>query len=256
MKGLGWIPQRPDPRDFPIEKLHAKFGPPVEIPQAVDLRPKFPVPCYDQGELGSCTANATVGAAEFLGYRDAGKYIYRLSRLALYYDVREYEGDPGDDRGAELRDVIKVGAKTGLCGEWAWPYNVGKFAVKPPPFAYRNAATHLFTEYYSIPPETRARDVLAALASGYPVIFGFRVYRQFDEIGPDGICPPMDPGGWPIGGHAVLAMGYDRIRKLYLIRNSWGPEWGDHGYFWMPFDYANDPDEAGDFWILHKEAGI
>ena len=80
---FGWIPQREDPRDFPIGKLQAKLGPLPELPRSVDLRPQFPVPCYDQGELGSCVGNAVVGAAEFLGYKNTGSYKYLLSRLAL-----------------------------------------------------------------------------------------------------------------------------------------------------------------------------
>jgi C1A family cysteine protease len=256
MSRFGWIPQRPDARDWPVEKLHAKLGLPAEIPQAVDLRPQFAVPCYDQGELGSCTANAVVGAAEFLGYRDAGTYKYLLSRLALYYATRVLEGSPDEDSGAELRDVIKVGATVGLCGEWAWPYVIGKFTIQPPAFAYRNAATHLFNEYYAIPDATRERDVLVALAAGYPVIFGFLVYEAFQHIGPDGLVPMPSAPAWAIGGHAVLMMGYDQARRLYLVRNSWGPAWGDGGYFWAPFDYFNDPDQASDFWVLHKEAGI
>ena len=253
---FGWVPQRDDPRDFPIEKLHAKLGPPVELPQVVDLRPKFPVPCYDQGDLGSCVANSVVGAAEFLGYKDAGTYRYLLSRLALYYDARVIEGDPEDDVGCEIRDAIKAGAKSGLCGEWAWPYNINKFANKPPKFAYKNAATHLFNEYYAIPDKTRERDTLAALVSGYPVMFGFTVYEPFMDVGPDGIVPMPEPGDWAVGGHATLVVGYDRIRQFYLVRNSWGSDWADHGHFWMPFAYANDPNEASDFWVLHKEAGI
>ena len=259
---FGWVPQRDDPRDFPIEKLHDKLAARAAIPtfgsnDVLDLRPRYPVPCFDQKDLGSCVLNAVVRAAEYLGYQDVGKYIYRFSRLAAYYMTRDYEGSPNDDTGCEIRDAIKVAATQGLCGEWAWPYVVSKFAVKPPPFAYKNATTHLALEYYAIPDKTRHKDILTSLAAGYPVIMGFKVYQEFEseEVARTGMVPMPRPSEWAVGGHGTLIQVADPPRGLYGVANSWG-KWGDGGFFWVPFDYFDDPDQADDFWVLHKEAGI
>jgi C1A family cysteine protease len=256
-KGYGWKPQQDDVRDLDYDKsyLARKLGPPRLLPPSVDLRP-FEPPVFDQGQLGSCTANATCAAAEFLGFRV--KKAIPLSRLFLYYATRAAEGTITEDAGAELRDVIKVGHQRGICAETVWPYDENRFADAPPPAAYAEAMTRLFTAYYSIDDNTRAKGVKTALADGLPVIFGFSVYDAFesDAVAVTGKVPIPLPSDRPVGGHAVLAVGYDDGTNDVIVRNSWGPNWGDKGYFRMPYDYIFDPTQANDFWVLTHEMGL
>src|SRR5208283_1162497 len=145
ISGYGWHPDLPDQRD----RLYAAIAaPPRKLPGAVDLRPGCST-VENQGQLGSCTANALAGDLEFLE-KKAGQPATDLSRLFIYYNERGIEGTVAQDSGAQLRDGIKTLAKQGVCPEQEWPYVISKFAVKPPAACYRDGLKHQITSYHRI----------------------------------------------------------------------------------------------------------
>jgi C1A family cysteine protease len=240
----GWVPDRPDHRD----KLYAAIAkPPKKLPKSVDLRAGCS-PVEDQGALGSCTANALVGNLEFL-QKQAGKPVTDLSRLFIYYNERVLEGSVSEDAGAMIRDGVKSLVKQGVCTEKKWPYVVSQFAVKPSAACYKEALTHQVLSYHRI---QGLQQMKQCLSEGYPFVFGFSVYEAFESatMAKTGKLNLPKPSEKMMGGHAILAVGYDDATKRLLIRNSWGADWGLQGYFTMPYDYAANNNLADDFWTL------
>ena len=246
-KRYGWRPDHPDMRDFLLAVEPAKA-----LPRKVSLRAQMP-PVYDQGQLGSCTANSIGAILEFNELKQAEPDATTPSRLFIYYNERAMEGTISQDSGAEIRDGIKSVAQLGAPPETAWPYVITKFARKPPAAAYKAALKHQALRYARVlQTEMGIQNVLAA---GYPVSFGFTVYESFEsDVGPDGIVPMPRPDESTVGGHAVVAIGYKQIqRQLYFeCRNSWGPGWGDGGYFWLPASYVTSRNLAQDFWVIEQ----
>jgi C1A family cysteine protease len=244
--GYGWVPDLPDHRDILYTAVRRV---PAKLPTAVDLRSLCSA-VEDQGELGSCTANALAGALEFLENKDKVPYV-DLSRLFIYYNERVIEHTTQSDSGAMLRDGIKTLAKQGVCSETKWPYTIAKFKAKPTPSCYKQALTHQITSYQRL----QARDEMrACLAEGFPFVFGFTVYESFEsqQVAQTGVVPMPKPGERVLGGHAVMAVGYDDSKKRFTVRNSWGESWGIRGYFTMPYDYLANRDLSDDFWVIRR----
>ena len=240
----GWTPDRPDHRD----KLYAAIAaPPPTLPPSVDLRAKCS-PVENQGQLGSCTANALVGSLEFLE-KKAGHAPPDLSRLFVYYNERAMEGTVQEDAGAMIRDGVKSLVKQGVCPEAEWPYATARFKLKPPAACYRDALTHQVQSYHRI--QTLA-EMKSCLAEGFPFVFGFTVYEAFESaaMARTGRLDLPKPAEQCLGGHAVMAVGYNDTTKRFTIRNSWGATWGLAGYFTMPYAYLANRDLADDFWTL------
>jgi C1A family cysteine protease len=248
--GYGWKPDLPDQRDF----LFAPLPDLVKtLPPSVDLRDKCPQ-VYDQGQLGSCTANAIAAAYEFDQMKQL-KYDFTPSRLQIYYNERVKEGTVDSDSGAMLRDGIKVVHSLGVAPESEWPYDITKFAVAPPPNVVKDATKHTALVYRRIPRNLQAMK--ACLAGGLPFVFGFTVYESFEspEVEQTGLVPMPRPSEQVLGGHAVCAVGYTdttdpHAPNCMLVRNSWGPGWGAAGYCWMPTQYFLDPGLSSDFWAI------
>jgi C1A family cysteine protease len=215
------------------------------LPTRVDLRQKD-APVYDQGDLGACTAFAMgKGMRENMQRRDQER-VAPLSALFMYYESRKRQGTVRKDSGSTITDGMGVMKDLGVAPDDLWPYEVPKFKLKPPATAYESA------KEYKIKGATQLAavdDVRQALAQGKPVAFGFLVYKSFDDIGKDGVMPmPKEHGDKILGGHAVVAVGYDDQKRLLTVRNSWGPRWADQGYFYMPYEFANDREKSDDFW--------
>jgi len=231
---------------------------PTSLPTKIDLR-HFCSLVADQGQLGSCTGNALVGAVEFLEnkakeFEVNGKFV-SLSRLFIYYNERNLEGTVSQDDGAQLSDGIKSLASQGVCTETAWPYITHRFAVKPSDAAYTDAATRKISAYARVDRSNGIQGIKQALASGYPIVFGFMVYSAFesDSVAESGILHMPDFATEKcMGGHAVLMVGYDDSTKRVIVRNSWGSSWGQGGYFTMPYDYVTNLNLANDFWTITK----
>jgi C1A family cysteine protease len=242
----GWMPDLPDHRDY----LYGAVRPtPPGLPPRVDLRP-YCSKVEDQGTLGSCTANALAGALEFLEIRDKVRFA-DLSRLFIYYNERVVEHSVRSDSGAMLRDGIKTLAKQGVCTEKCWPYIISKFAKKPGAGSYKEAGDHQITSYRRI---LTLDEMRTCLAEGYPFVFGFTAYEGFvsRKVEKTGKLDLPKRKERTIGGHAVMAVGYDDAEKRLIVRNSWGPKWGVKGYFTMPYAYAADRDLSDDFWTIRR----
>lgn len=239
----GWIPDVPDQRDF----LYSAIRPRLNLVDKVDLRAKCP-PVENQGQLGSCTANALAGNLEFLDYAPDKAYA-DVSRLFIYYNERMVEGTVEYDSGAMLRDGIKVLAKYGVCSEQAWPYQVDQFTRKPFAACYKEGFKHKIMSYHRL---EVLNDMLTCLSDGFPFVFGFTVYESFEslQVAKTGIVPMPKPSEKVLGGHAVVAVGYDQKKRAFIIRNSWGEKWGQQGYCFMPFKYLENL--ARDFWTIRK----
>jgi C1A family cysteine protease len=243
--GYGWIPDGPDQRD------HLYAAPPqflTDLPPSIDMRSKCPA-VYNQGALGSCTANAIGAAVEFDRLKQ-GLPDFVPSRLFIYYNERVIEGTVRSDSGAMLRDGIKSVASLGVCPEPEWPYDIAKFAVAPPAQAYEDAKLDRAISYQSLVPNLN--QMKGCLASGYPFIFGFTVYESFEseEVARTGRAPMPGGAERAIGGHAVMAVGYEESKQWFLVRNSWGDAWGMAGYFTIPYSYLLQPDLSRDFWTI------
>ncbi|MCX8958438.1 peptidase [Erwinia psidii] len=256
---LGYIPDIPDIRDFhyrPDETLMR------QLPSSVDLTPAFPV--YNQGRIGSCTANALAGAVQYERAAHDESPDFIPSRLFIYYNERVIEGSVDYDSGAMLRDGIKTLHKVGVCPEERWPYDDtssahdgGAFPAEAPARKKPNAACYQEASGYVITHYERVHQDLThlktCLAGGTPFVFGFIVYDNWmNNTHPPATQIPM-PGkeDKPVGGHAVLCVGYDDSTQLFRIRNSWGEDVGDRGYFFIPYDYLTRHQLASDFWVIY-----
>jgi C1A family cysteine protease len=246
-KRFGWRKDSPDMRDFLLAVEPAKA-----LPSSASLRKQMP-PVYDQGQLGSCTANSIGAILEFNEMNQKETDAATPSRLFIYYNERAMEGTIPQDSGAEIRDGIKSVAQLGAPPETLWPYDISRFARKPPAKAYKEALKHEAVRYARVPQTTIS--IQNVLASGYPISFGFTVYESFEsDVGSNGIVPMPQANEKTLGGHAVVAIGYKTITgQLYFeCRNSWGVGWADSGYFWMPASYVTSSSLASDFWVIEQ----
>ena len=244
MRRYGWIPDLPDARDRMFRAPRK-----AALPRSVDLRATCPK-IYDQGDLGSCTANALAAAIEFDQRKEKLAQPFTPSRLFIYYNERALEGTIASDSGAAMRDGIKSVASQGVCAETIWPYLEQNFAERPPAPCYRAGKLHPAVQYSRISQDAGA--LKACLAAGYPFLFGFTVYESFesDAVAHSGMVSMPQPGETSLGGHAVMAAGYDDGSGRFLVRNSWGAGWGMGGYFTIPYEYLKDPNLADDFWTI------
>jgi C1A family cysteine protease len=238
-----------DPEDFRDLAYEAQG---TSLRNQVDLR-SWASPPENQDHLGSCIGNAVVGAYELLlKHQCPGDFVY-LSRLFVYYNARLLEDIITEDAGAYVRDGIRAVAQYGICAESIWPYDINQFATRPSEASYTDAQQRLIKNYRRL---DDLDDILDALNQNLPVVFGMKVYAGFEYITPHHyVLQVPDSTEQPIGGHAMVAVGYDLEKELLLVRNSFGINWGWSGYCQIPFDYVNA--EFVDMWVfdldLHLE---
>ena len=251
IKRYGWVADTPDQRDHlyaaPVANLK-------KLPPKVDLRPQCPKVVYDQGQLGSCTGNAIAGAVQFDRLKQKLKPDFIPSRLFIYYNERAMEGTIASDSGAQIRDGIKSVAKLGDCPETEWPYVIAKFATKPSAGCFSDAMKYKAVLYQRV--IQSLNQMKGCLASGFPFVLGFSVYESFESaaVAKSGIVPMPASSEKQLGGHAVLAVGYDDTQQRFIVRNSWGTSWGMRGYFTMPYAYLTDSNLSDDLWTIRVVA--
>jgi C1A family cysteine protease len=217
------------------------------LPNSTDLR-NLCSPIADQGQLGACTAFAMgKGLRELLENKNHEQFT-ALSPMFLYYEERRRQGSINEDSGATITEGMGVLKETGIAPEALCAYNVPGFKLKPSAEAYKAAGQFKIQEATQL---AGLDDVKASLAKGQPVAFGFMVYKSFMSVGKNGVMSLPKPGEKVLGGHAVLAVGYDDAKKQLIVRNSWNTTWGDKGYFYMPYEFVND-ENTGDFWTSGK----
>ena len=245
----GWVPDKDDCRDHIRQREYSKNRP------SVDLRSSCP-DIYNQGALGSCTANAIAGAYEFDEMKQSEENIFIPSRLFIYYNERAMEGTVKTDSGAQIRDGIKSINTVGICSESDWAYDINKFTIKPSSNCYELAKNHKSVKYERVKHDfDHLQD---CIASGYPFVFGFAVYESFEseKVAETGIMPMPSKNEKMLGGHAVMAVGFDDDKGVFIVRNSWGPDWGDNGYFYMPYEFIIADKYCSDFWTVQKVKDI
>jgi len=267
----GWLPQLPDIRDYTME--HPKVSPLLDqtslpakldtsMPKATDLRP-WCSPIENQGTIGSCTAHAAVGLVEYYERKAFGRHV-DASRLFVYKVTRRLLGWTGDT-GAYLRTAMQALVMFGAPPEQYWRYDVAKFDVEPEPFIYAAADNYKTTSYFRLDPIGQTREktldrIRAFCAAGQPSMFGFSVYQSLYSA-QGGVIPFPGAGDSLVGGHAVVCVGYDDLLKVgsyqgaLRIRNSWGAEWGDRGYGWLPYEYVLRG-LAADFWAIQSQSWV
>ena len=289
--GMGWLPDYPDFRDYtvereevsirlkrlaqkePVKDMLKKLGvaqpAKASIPTSVDLR-KWCSPIENQGGLGSCTANAGVGLVEYYERRAFAKHI-DASRLFLYKATRNLLHWTGD-RGAFLRTTMAAMVLFGVPPEEYWPYLIEDFDKEPSSFCYAFAQDYQVIQYFRLDSLSTPKDLLlkrikSFLAAGLPSMFGFSVFSSIEQANGDGKIPYPCRGERILGGHAVVAVGFNDDIKIknttcgvettgaLLIRNSWGREWGDKGYGWLPYEYVL-AGLAIDWWSLLKNEWV
>lgn len=236
-------------REVKASAPHKVFAACPDHPMVKDLRPGM-LPIENQSTLGACTGHAIVGALEYLEVKQ-GKPAVRLSRLFVYFNERMVEGTINEDAGANIGDGINVVAKYGACDENLWPYHIRHYKEQPNDAAYADGLKRRAITHYAVQQTEDA--LISALANDLPIVFGIVVYDSFesDEVARTGLVPmPNTQTETCQGGHAVLICGYDRNRRLFLVRNSWGEDWGDGGYFWLPFDFVLNPNLADSFYVV------
>jgi len=243
----GWRPDLPDQRDFLFRASRLT----APLPSKVDLHAGCP-PVYDQGNLGSCTANALAGAIDFERKKQKLPFL-SPSRLFIYYNERALEDSVASDSGATLRDGMKTVAAQGACAESMWPYDIAQFATLPAAACYTAALLHRTISYARVAQDLT--QMKTCLVSGFPFVFGFTVYESFesDAVAQTGKVPMPGSNESALGGHACVIVGYSDASQRFLCRNSWGPDWGINGYFTLPYPYALNSNLAGDFWTIRLE---
>ncbi len=240
---------RDDPDDDWERRTFASRIAPNALPASVDLR-AWMTPVEDQGALGSCTSNALAGALEYLVRRETGEHV-DVSRLFIYFNQRLWDDAVREDIGAAVSHGVRVLAQVGAPLEQLWPYDRRLFAVQPPEHVYREAARFRLKDWWSVPVERRAFE--SCLAGGFPIVFGTRVTESFMNVGRTGMVPMIGTGDRDDAKHArhaLLLCGYDSARQLFVLRNSWGTDWGDGGYGYIPYDYLLNREWTRSAWAL------
>ena len=227
----------------------------AKLPNKVDLRGLM-TPVENQGQTSSCVANAVAGAWEYWVKR-ATRRDTDVSRLFVYYNARWRNGTQDKDSGSVIQLAMESLSKFGACAEKSWPFDKRLILKKPGGEAYKDAATNRVHDMARVPLELVAWK--QALAEGKPIVFGCALFGSFDEcckLG--GVVPmpsPEDLGRSAHGAHAMCAVGYNEAEKVFIVRNSWGAEWGDRGYCYMPYAYLMNPKfNDGDCWVFVPKA--
>ena len=285
--GMGWVRDYPDFRDYSPERdaitdARKKMGEKMTIQKMLKQaglnekkqateKDKIDLchwcsPIEDQESIGSCTANAGAGLLEFFEKRAFGKYT-DASRLFLYKTTRNLMKLKGDT-GAYLRTTMQAMRLFGVLPEEYWEYDIDKYDEEPPSFCYSYAQNYQSINFYrldgnGIKGEALLERIRWFLNANLPSMFGFTVFRSIAQANETGAIPFPGFNDKVAGGHAVMAVGYDNKKKIknmwdsqtletvgaIKIRNSWGKNWGEHGYGWLPYEYIRQG-LAVDWWSL------
>lgn len=244
---LNWVREPKDERDL---KSVRHLAAPVKLPSSFELDKQIPI--YDQGTLGSCTANSACSCFRYETAQVQGDFGFDPSRLFQYYNSRLLQGWENEDSGAYIRDAFKAMNKYGLALEKTWPYKIKEFATKPSTEVYDEALNNVTVKYAAV--NQNETEIKQTLISGAAISFGFNVYDSFfgswDRT--TGMMPIPKKTEYLQGGHAVTIIGYDDNKKAFLIQNSWGTEWGLNGKFWMPYSFLLNSRECDDFWCIQE----
>jgi len=245
-KIYGWKRDIPDNRDLYYRRtLSSK-----DLSKIINLRNDCP-DVYNQGVLGSCTANALAFLFEYDEIIKNKNREFKPSRLFIYYNERKIENTIEYDAGASIRDGIKIIHKIGVCDENLWEYDIDKFKDKPPVLCYTQAKKYKSVKYYKL--KQNIYDLKACLQEGFPFIVGISIYESFESenSATTGIIKIPNNNEKLLGGHAVAVVGFDD-NYGFLVRNSWGTEWGIEGHCFIPYEYICNKNLANDLWTIRN----
>lgn len=246
----GWRPSLPDQRDL-VFRASAPALETAAVTDHVDLSPQMPTP-YDQEDLGSCTANAIAGLLQYDEIVQNKPSNTVPSRLFVYYNERSLDPNSSvdEDTGSTIHMGIKAVRTYGFCDETLWPYDTSKFTQEPPATVYLAAKDDRITNYGRV--LQTLNQLQAFLIQGHPIAFGFSVYESFESqaVANTGVVPMPQRHESLVGGHAVVVVGYDNPSQRFIVRNSWGPDWGQKGYFTIPYAYLLSTLAQG-FWVIN-----
>lgn len=227
------------------------------VPSRVDLTtlsPEFSPtnwPVWDQGNLGSCTAFAILSSIHYYAPE------IKPSTLFQYYNERFEDGDINGDNGSTISQAAHCLSKYGYCSIETWPYDITQFTVKPSPQSYEQGLQNIkalakIFEFESI--NYCQQTIIQCLSRNSPIVLGISVYESFESptVAKTGQVPMPMPNEQLLGGHAVSLVGYDLTTRKWKLRNSWGANWGDDGYFYLPFEYISEGRLASDLWTIKK----
>jgi C1A family cysteine protease len=285
IKGLGYIPDYYSIKDYSPEhpnvvktyssikglKTTLKAGKEKDtLGPSVDISDEF-TPIMDQGQLGSCTANAGAGLVQYFEQKAYQSYT-ESARLFIYKATRNLMHLIGDT-GASLRATMGTLTLFGAPPEEFWPYNVEDFDVEPSAFCYAFGQSFQSIRYVRLDqPNLSTSDLLNSIKNyvsyGLPSMFGFTCYESLWQSKTNGGNIPFPcKREKVIGGHAIVIAGYDDNKKIrnttcdeettgaFLIRNSWGTGWGENGYGWFPYEYVLRG-AALDFWTVISQEWV
>lgn len=234
---------RPSTGEINCKKFSSKSDKFTKLAASVDnsihIIPEF-TPISNQQAISSCVSNATSDCAEMLKGLESPAKVEQVSRLFIYYNARVFQNEANIDNGCYIHDALATTVKLGLCRESVWEYDTNKVFVRPSLEAYREASDNKsIVDYYQITSDgdQRLTDIEMAIRSNHPVIFGTPVGQELaDYRGEDKV---FNPPTKEIGGHAMLITGVrvNNGKKEFLIRNSWGENWGIKGHCWFSADY-------------------
>lgn len=244
-----------------------EFNERIQFARAAQILPQVSITGIQQASDGSIAFQTVVSLPQPstpIPIPPILRKLIHASRLFEYYATRLIEGTVNEDSGASIRDTIKAGVKYGVCDETLWPYDVRKYTVNPPKNVWDEATGHKIASYHAIS-DGDVTTIKTILASGVPYLvgFGFAVfdYMLSIEMSRSGVLPRPGPKESMQGGHAVCLCGYDstmimpdKSKGAFLVRNSWGPNWGLNGYYWMAENYVADPKLCNDFWVVKSAA--
>lgn len=240
-----------DIRDFKFHKMVIQ-KPKIAIPNKFSLLNLCPLPdVLDQGNLGSCTANAASNALKYLLTKNK-KQVFQPSRLFIYWFTRLLQNTVNEDSGASNRDTLKSILKNGACDENRWIYDITKYKLRPNQIAIREGNIHRTGfQYLSVIQDINV--IKNSIYQGFPIILGISIYSSFESLA------VMTTGNVPmpdirkeifLGGHAIWMVSYDDTTRRFGFMNSWGSGWGNKGFFTLPYDYVLNPTLAYDFWTV------
>jgi C1A family cysteine protease len=256
---LAQIADQPDLVDVVEHRFNessaVSSAPQADLPPAIDLRPLGP-PAYNQGQMGSSVAQPLAAAIQFDQMR-RNEPPFLPSRLFIYYNARRFAGDTSGDTGARLADAVRSVVELGVCPEDLWSYELDLLTAEPPEQCYAVAAEHRFPGVVQI--VSSLENVKRCLTDSIPVVFGLTVHNSFlnSDVSETGRVPLPGPDDPLIGGHAMLLVGYDDSQREFVVRNSWGRDWGVDGHCFIPYEYVLGADGSQtEFWALNPPSSV
>jgi hypothetical protein len=249
----GWLKDPADPRDRSLEVILPALrqrsgwdGSPLGLHAIAEN-----TPLSNQGRVSACVANSWCDAMEILRGLERPEDVTQLSRLFLYWNARALHQATDKDRGTYIRAAAQQLRKLGICEERFWPYDPDRVSRPPPASCYTMAAENRLTGFYRVSGqgEVRLRAVELALRANHPVIFGTVINKTFHTYRGGGHTFFI-PESEHVGAHAMILTGVDRVggRRRFLVRNSWGVDWGDLGHAWIDESYLTW-EGTDDLWV-------